>query len=203
MRRCESRRSRRHLSAAARHADLRLGAHPLQVELLLVGLALRAGQVVLAELRRGFFSEGIGHRACVVVTDGESSSFTVTPERRTCTFFLIRVGQADERIFGSDGRLEAQYRPDPTATQSLEQLAAATGGRVWPESRLADAASALRMTVDTGPTQSIPASDETRSLAPYPAGLALALTALLALPATRRRRIRSAGTVSSPVAHSR
>jgi len=157
----------------------------------------------LTELDQGFFSEGIGRRACVVVTDGESRYFTQTPDGRTCAFFFIRVGGADERIFGGEGSLDAGYRPDPSAAATLERLGAATGGRVWPVSRLDDAASALREAVDAGPTKSVPASSESRSLAPFPAGLALALTAALAIGAARRRRGRSAESVSDPVPLSR
>ena len=49
------------------------------------GIAIVATSLeALTELDRGFFSEGIGRRACVVLTDGESQSFTEVPERRTC-----------------------------------------------------------------------------------------------------------------------
>ncbi|HKY25188.1 MAG TPA: PQQ-binding-like beta-propeller repeat protein [Gaiella sp.] len=145
----------------------------------------------LAELRPSFFTEGVGRRACVVVTDGESRSFTTGPDGRACEFFLIRVGSGDERIYGESGRPEPGYRPDPSAEASLDRLAASTGGRVWPISRLDDAARALRSSIGVGPTRRIAASDEQLSLAAYPAGLALALTVLLALRAVRRPRLGS------------
>ena len=170
------------------------------------GIAIVATSLeALTELDRGFFSEGIGRRACVVVTDGESQSFTQAPDGRTCSFLFIRVGGADERIFGEglSRRLDAAYRPDPSAGATLERLAAATGGRVWPLSGLDDAANALREAVDAGPTTSVPASSESQSLAPFPAGLALALTAVLAIGAARRRRVRSAELEGQPVPLSR
>ena len=68
---------------------------------------------------------------------------------------------------------------------------------MWPLSRLDAAAAALRETVERGPTSSVRGSGESRSLAAYPAALALALTGLLALGTLRWRRIRSAEIVSS------
>ena len=150
----------------------------------------------LSELGRGFFTPGTAHRACVVVTDGESRSVDNPPDGRDCAFLFVRVGGGDERIYGEGGRAEAGYRPDPEAETTLQRLAGTTGGRVWPVSRLDDAAAALRETVETGPTRAIRAPGETRSLAPYPAALALALIALLALGSLRRRPIRSDRIVS-------
>jgi hypothetical protein len=156
----------------------------------------------LTQLDRGFFSDGIDRRACVVVTDGESRSFTQTPERRTCRFFFVQVGGTGDRIFGSERGFDAGYRPDPAARATLERIAAATGGRVWPVARVGDAASALREVVETGPTTGVPASSEPRSLAHVPAGLALALTAAVAIGALRRRRA-SSGAASPPALRSR
>ena len=64
-------------------------------------------------------------------------------------------GATDERIFGEGGRPEAGYRGDPEAAATLERLAASTGGKVWPLSRLDNAAAALRETVERGPTRSV------------------------------------------------
>ena len=157
----------------------------------------------LTQLDRGFFSEGIGHRACVVVTDGESTSVTQMPGRRTCTFMFVRVGDAEDRIYRSDRGFDARYRPDPSAGATLERLAAASGGRVWPVSRIDAAADALREVVDTGPTTRVSSSSEGRSLAAYPAGLALALTAVLAIGAVRRRHVPQAVPVADAVSISR
>ena len=136
----------------------------------------------LTQLDRGFFSAGIDRRACVVVTDGESRSFTELPKRRTCRFFFVQVGETGDRIFGSERGFDARYRPDPSAGATLERIAAA---------------SALHAVVDAGPTTDVPASSEPRSLAYVPAGLALALTAAVAFGALRRRGA-SPGTVSDP-----
>ena len=151
----------------------------------------------LSELGRGFFVDGTDHRTCVVVTDGESRSVDAPPDGRECAFLFVRVGATDERIFGEGGRPEAGYRGDPEAAATLERLAASTGGKVWPLSRLDDAAAALRETAERGPTRGVRGSGESRSLAPYPAALALALAGLLALGTLRWRRIRSAEIVSS------
>lgn len=181
-------------------------AHSVEVEsppphlggLTVVATSLEA----LTQLDRGFFSEGIDRRACVVVTDGESRSFTELPERRTCRFFFVEVGDTGDRIFGSERGFDGGYRPDPSARATLERIAAATGGRVWPVSRLGDAANALRAVVDAGPTTEVPASSESRSLAYLPAGLALALTAAVAIGAVRRPRA-PAGPLSGPALLSR
>lgn len=151
----------------------------------------------LRELAGGFFTPGVEHRACVVVTDGESRSSEGGPDGSECTFLVVRVGSAGQRVLGPDGRPEAGYVPDPTAMATLERLAAETGGRVWQASRLDDVAAALRRTVETGPTRPVPEPGAARSLAPYPAALGVALTGLLALGSLRRRRIRSSQIVSS------
>ena len=94
------------------------------------GIAIVATSLeALTELDRGLLSEGIGRRACVVLTDGESQSFTQAPEGRTCAFLFIRVGGADERIFGEEGSRipdarfpsDADYRPDLSAGATLER----------------------------------------------------------------------------------
>ena len=139
----------------------------------------------------GFFSEGARRRTCVVLTDGESRSMTRGRGDGRCSFHVIQVGERSERVFGPDGRLEPGYPPAFSDTTSLQQLAAATGARIWPLARLGEAAAALRAEVGTGPTRNVPRPGRARSLAAFPAGAALALTALLALPVTRRRRVPS------------
>ena len=68
---------------------------------------------------------------------------------------------------------------------------------MWPAARVDAAADALREAVDRGPTSGLPSATGGRSLAAYPAGLALALTAMLAIGAMRRRRT-GAGHMSEP-----
>ena len=151
----------------------------------------------LGELgRTDFFSEGARRHACVVVTDGESRSSPGDVDPGRCSFHVIQVGDRTDRIFGRDARPDPGYPPPFSDVAALQQLAAATGGRVWPLARLEDAAAVLRSEVGTGPTRDMSSQGESRSLAPLAAGAALCLVVLLAVRGARRRRVRSAGTVT-------
>ena len=152
----------------------------------------------LGELdRTGFFSDRARRRLCVVVTDGESRSIVGDVDARRCSFHLVQVGAPSDRIFGPDGRLEPGYPPAFSDATALQQLAAATSARVWPVARLDEATAALRAEVGVGPTRDAPGPDGARSLAVLPAGAALALAVGLALPSTRRPRVRSPATVAA------
>ena len=155
----------------------------------------------LGELdRTGFFSERVRNRNCVVVTDGESRSLLGDVDARRCVFHLVQVGAPSDRVFGPDGRPEQGYPPAFSDATAIQQLAAATGARVWPEARLDEAAAELRAAVGAGATRAAPGPDNARSLAALPAGAALTLTVALALQTTRRRRVRSRETVAARTA---
>ena len=90
-------------------------------------------------------------------------------------------------MFGSDGRPEAAYRPDPAGREILTGLAAAAGGRAFEETQLGGASAYLRRIAGHGPTVVAPGTSRNRApLAPYLAVLALALFAAAVAPFPRR-----------------
>ena len=73
--------------------------------------------VPVAQLaRNGFYSPEARHRTCVLVTDGETRS--VLPAPRGCTLIVVRVGGSGDRIFGRNGRVDAEYRPEGSAAST-------------------------------------------------------------------------------------
>jgi hypothetical protein len=150
----------------------------------------------LADLqRRGFFPRSAERRLCVVVTDGESRPFASDDVAQallaspSCRLLVVRVGDAEERIFAPDGRAEPQYRPRETAAASVETLAAATGGRAVAEDAVAEAGRALRTLAGTGPTSRVGTGVSTTELAPYLAGGAAVVVLALLCTALPLRRI--------------
>ena len=94
---------------------------------------------------------------------------------RGCRLVVVRVGDSAERIYGDSGRVEAEYRPEPTAAAAVEQLAAAAGGRAFSESEMSAASRAVGAAAAAGPLDPVGVRTSTHSLAPYLAALALAL----------------------------
>ena len=147
-----------------------------------------------------FFAHSAQRRTCVLVSDAETRSYpTETVAQaldgpRGCRLVVVRVGSAADRVFGVDGTPEAGYAPDPAAAANAQQLAQAAGGRAFDEGSLGGAVSALRAAAEVGPVQRQPASASTEALAPYAAGLALALTFGLLLVRLRRRSLRDIRT---------
>ncbi len=147
----------------------------------------------LASLARdGFFARGATQRTCVLVTDGESRSYSAADVvgalqgPRGCRLLVVRVGGGDERVFGADGAPEAGYTSDPAAADKTRELAEAAGGQAFSESDLPAAAAAVRRAAEVGPTGRQQTAATNRALAPYAAALALA--AVLALVVLRLRK---------------
>ncbi len=141
----------------------------------------------LADLqRRGFFPAAVRRRLCVLVTDGESRPSALDDVAQAlldsppCRLVVVRVGNPDERIFASDGRPEAQYRPLETASASVEALVSATGGRLFAEDEAEAAGRALTSLAASGPTVRVGIGTETTELAVYfVLGAALLILALV------------------------
>lgn len=132
---------------------------------------------------RGFFTPRVGQRVCVVLTDGESASFTAPASG--CKLVVVQFWNAAERVY-RNGEAEPQYRPDDAATASAAKL-----GPVAREGDLGRARELLASAVGDGPV-STPAGTErtTILLAPYVAfaGLVLVLVLVLGLPRLPGRR---------------
>lgn len=156
----------------------------------------------------GFFSNGIRHRACVLVTDGESRTgdggeasdgFVPVGAEETptgdgvgigeigtalggsqgCRLVVVRVGGTRDRVFAENGRLEAQYRPDAAAPSKVRELAEAAGGRAFDDGDLGAAAAAVRAVVARGPTSGQGAGTTIHRLAPVAAGAGALLLVVL------------------------
>jgi hypothetical protein len=135
-----------------------------------------------------YFAPGVTRRVVVLLTDGESNPFDPDALGRDLgvqegyRFLAIRFWNANEAVFDANGRPEAAYHPDPTGRVLLAELAAALGGRSFEENGTGAAASYLGQIVGPGPTDRARRVLGQRALAPYVAGLALALLLASALP---------------------
>jgi hypothetical protein len=142
----------------------------------------------------GYFDPAASHRVVVLLTDGESNLVDSAEVARalagkpTDDLLAIRFWQSGEEVYGSGGKPDAAYRPDPSGRVVLRGLAAATGGRAFEERDLGGAASYLRTLVGHGPTVPAAGTDRRRvSLAPYAALLALVLVLAAIRPMELRR----------------
>jgi hypothetical protein len=138
--------------------------------------------------RDGYFTPGTKRRAIVLLTDGESRPFNAGAVGRALdgtSLIVVRVGDASERVYRSDGTPEA-YRPDPSAGARVAGLASAAGGRV---ATPATAARAVSAALGSGPTATRGKERSTTTLAPWFALLALIPLAFLLVRARPKLRI--------------
>lgn len=136
-----------------------------------------------------FYSPSAKHRLLVVLTDGESQPVSPAAVKRNFrgarieTVFL-QVWDGRERVY-TRGAPEPQYRPNPSAREILERLAADIGGSVYGEGDLRAATRKARHLLGNGPTR-VEGERRTRvALARY---LSLAAFLPLALLLWRRER---------------
>jgi hypothetical protein len=131
---------------------------------------------------QSFFPPTVKRRVAIVLTDGESRPFDLGQVARQLgsgpgvTPIFVHVWGGDERVFGPGGQPETAYHPDPSSAASLASIAQATGGKVFGENQLGDAASAVRAALGRGPTRPEGLAASTTALGPY-----FALAALLPL----------------------
>lgn len=139
----------------------------------------------LGELRSGFFSPRLRTRICVLLTDGESRSFSSASTGRTlgCRLIAVQFWGRDERIYGPDGTLEPQYRPEPVARATLAAVASGVGGRAFAELDRSAARRSLLEAVGNAPTKRIAAERRRLALAPWAALAGLVLVIALVLSA--------------------
>ena len=140
--------------------------------------------------RDGFYEPGTEHRTCVLVTDGETR--TDVSWNAGCKLLVVRVGAATDRIFAANGKVDAAYRPESTAADTVGRLARAAGSRPYSEGDVGAAAAALRRLADVGPSHEVGIAQSVHALAPIFAALALVAVALDLV----RRYLRPAGGVS-------
>ena len=159
----------------------------------------------LAPLRdQGYFSPLTKKRVVVLITDGESGPYEAqalaqtlvgpdytdpgpgeasVPSQPPISLFIIRVGDTRDRIYRSNGSIEAAYRPDPRTSEILSTLAAATGAQVFDTSHLSAASRELRGVIGSGQTAKVGEETKTRTLAPF-----VVLAALAAVVVIVRKR---------------
>ena len=124
----------------------------------------------------------------VLLTDGESNPFdpsTLADQlgvNHGYRFLAVRFWNSSEAVFDADAHPEPGYHPDPTGRELLAELAGALGGRSFEESETQAAASSLRDLVGSGLTGHARRVVGQQALAPYVAGLALALLLVVTLP---------------------
>jgi hypothetical protein len=162
----------------------------------------------------GFFARAATRRTCLLVTDGESRGATAdqggddagTPALGGslggdsgasgesvgdpgCRLIVVRVGDSGDRIYGEDGRVEAEYRPVAGAADTLRALAEDAGGRAFSEASLEAAAGALRTAAEFGPVRATVVRPAVRAIAPFLvvlAGVLALLVVAVRLPETLR-----------------
>src|SRR3954452_9092996 len=107
-----------------------------------------------------FFDVGIPHRLVVLFTDGESAPYfggdlhQALRTRPRTQFVIVRLGSADERIYGAGG-VDRSYRPDPAAAESARRLASFVSGRAFSEGDVAGTLAAAHTFLGRGPLAGI------------------------------------------------
>ena len=130
-----------------------------------------------------YFTPKTTRRVVVLLTDGESNPVNTSELRHALgkgyRFVGVRLWAGGESVYGRNGKTEPAYRPDPQGKAVLSGVADALGGRAFDESQVGAAKSYLREAAGRGPTTATAESTPTQTaLAPYLAGLALALLAV-------------------------
>jgi hypothetical protein len=145
-----------------------------------------------------YFDPAASDRIVVLLTDGESNPVDAgqiaraLPAAKGYRLVTVRIWGSDESVYGSGGKPEAGYRPDPSGRIILDGLAAATGGSAFEESQLGAAATALARDAGHGPTRAAPGVTQSRiALAPYLVAAALLLLLLALVPASMQEGFQS------------
>jgi hypothetical protein len=154
----------------------------------------------LAPLRNeGYFEPRTKKRLVILLTDGESGPYDPAALADTLvhrgaqpvlggsggkpeppiSLVIVRVGSSADRIYQSDGKIEAAYRPDPRAAVIASTLAALTRGRAVDAAHLSAASDALRTALGPGQTVTRGVRTRTLALAPYVVLVAFAALAVI------------------------
>jgi hypothetical protein len=127
---------------------------------------------------RGFYSPDISRRVAVVLTDAESRAFStagmasVYQRPPGVLALIVRIGDADERVYTIEGDLDNAYRPVPDSFRIAQALAVATGGFAYDEGDESDVVRAIRSYVGSGRTE-VRGDERTKlALAPFAAAFA-------------------------------
>jgi hypothetical protein len=154
----------------------------------------------------GLFAKSATSRTCMFVSDGESAPYSTATVAdalqgpRGCSLLAVQTWAPGERVYGVNGKPEAAYRPDDTASASMRRLAQVTGGEAFDAGQVSQAAAALRRLAEAGPTGRSILAERQRRLAPLLAGVALAVAAALAAVLLRPASLRARADAAYPVA---
>jgi hypothetical protein len=146
----------------------------------------------------GWFDGNAQWRTCVLVTDGESRTFSPVDvadalNAARCRLIAVRVGGTGDRVYAG-GVPEAGYVPDPAAAAKVAALIRAAGGVT--AGSAAAAAPALRRLAERGPLMRTTPRETVHPLAPWVALLALVLTVTLAGIRIRVRSLHPRPTIA-------
>lgn len=101
-----------------------------------------------------FYSPGVRHRILVVFTDGEAAHISAVgyelARAMTVHPLFVHVWAPTERIY-VHGRVDPNYRPDPTSARALSRFATAAHGRVFAENDLDTLAQTIRAEAGSTP----------------------------------------------------
>jgi hypothetical protein len=126
--------------------------------------------------RLNFFSARVKRRVAVVFTDGETIPVGLGTLRarflteRTSLVF-VHVWGSDERVYMANGLAEP-YRADPSSQETLQQVALAADGYVFPESQPAPALATIQRLVGNGREVEQGRELSAKALSPFVAGAA-------------------------------
>lgn len=144
----------------------------------------------LAELgANGYFGPTATQKLLVVFTDGESvRAYPATLAaafggRSPVRTIFVRVWSSRDRIYLRDGRLDPNYRSDPTGEAVLDGLADAMSGHSFGENDLGAVIAQARADLGRGPLESQGVQRSRMPLAPW-----LVLAAVVPLGLVLRRR---------------
>jgi hypothetical protein len=105
------------------------------------------------------FSPAVKHPILIVFTDGEASRLppaiaAAVPEELTIPPLFVHVWAPNDQIY-VHGRLDPNYRPDPSSGRLLAQFARAAHGRVFNEGDVGGLMSAVRDEAGSRPARTI------------------------------------------------
>jgi hypothetical protein len=153
----------------------------------------------LGALANGYFVDDVRHKVAVVITDGETrtySPFTVTQalQDKGIDLVYLRIWDQRERIYRAGGKTERYVPVDP----SVLGFAQTGTARLFKERQLGAAIADIRKRIGSGPTRHVATSTRNVSIGGQIAVLALAALLLAIVPGARLPRLRRRAPASAP-----
>jgi hypothetical protein len=142
-------------------------------------------------LANGYFVDDVRHKVAVVITDGETrtySPFVLAQDLQAkgIDLLYLRIWDKTERIYRAGGTTERYEPVDP----SVLGFAQTGNARLFQEAQLGAAIADIRKRIGSGPTREVATSTRNVSIGGQLVVLALAALLLGLLPGTRLPRLR-------------